>query len=721
MVKCRIVYAILMVILSAFTATLVVITRTNNLAKAEIDDDYKYAISTAPQGLKIDKNTFYISKFPENSAKVVASTNPNTHDTDIVQITNNRNQLGAIWSKVDNRNYIDINNEQTFSMWMYFGKQNSQAGDGMALVLQNDSREAIAKGPDGKPLFGQTLGVWGGDFDNNLTDPNVIANMAIKNSWAVEFDTFEDKNIDYKSILGLNNSFDATRNGDHIAYNYPDSPETYMSKTAIAPSSGVTPRHYFEMKHNVIRDNMNLSDGKWHHVTMCWDPTTSTMQLAYDDKEPDGTDTSWPIISTMPIDVSHFKLTDNKLRWGFTGATGTEFENNMVVFESIPAYVKGRTSTQIFDVTRNKYLDSTIKGKAVNNGDDLELIYNLEYLSGSKEWEGITASIDLPTNLIYTGGSIIYEDGSIEDIPLSKLKDKQLVYKLQRNLSENNLTAQIKLDGIANSDHSINIAKTHSSFKGDSFITYDDLQAFNIKVNKQILIDSKKENPIKLDKPADINIEGTARYLDNSYFYNRIFLLHTVLNGASEKTTSMSSDTLKGVFNTLIKSGDLRPGKNTLKIFVTDLYGNYSNELNFEIQIGKGTVAFGNVQKTVSFHTIHGQLPGSIIPRQGSWQVEVVDDRPAGASWEMQVYADSLYKGNDKFNGNIVYRDQEGKINPIAEPLSIFKQTKDVNDSQKINISDFWDSDRGVLLKMDGSNLMGEYSGQIHWVLIDGV
>jgi hypothetical protein len=42
---------------------------------------------------------------------------------------------------------------------------------------------------NGKPAPGETLGVWGADFDNSSSNPR-ISETAIQNSFAIEFDTF---------------------------------------------------------------------------------------------------------------------------------------------------------------------------------------------------------------------------------------------------------------------------------------------------------------------------------------------------------------------------------------------------------------------------------------------------------------------------------------------------------------------------------------------------
>jgi hypothetical protein len=93
-------------------------------------DDFKHAIETAPKGLDISDPTFLRGIFSNpgsnenmNSSKVIRRSNANSVDkTGILRVTHGKGQLGAIWSNIDNSNYLDISQDQSMSMWLYFGR-----------------------------------------------------------------------------------------------------------------------------------------------------------------------------------------------------------------------------------------------------------------------------------------------------------------------------------------------------------------------------------------------------------------------------------------------------------------------------------------------------------------------------------------------------------------------------------------------------------------------
>lgn len=69
----------------------------------------------------------------------------------------------------------------------------------------------------------------------------------------------------------------------------------------------------------------------WHHVTITWHPATdgktAHLEYSFNDYSKDGSqnditsgDNFAKVTATEPVDISTFS--SNKVRWGFTGATG---------------------------------------------------------------------------------------------------------------------------------------------------------------------------------------------------------------------------------------------------------------------------------------------------------------------------------------------------------------------------------------------------------------
>lgn len=153
-----------------------------------------------PGGLSIEKY-FTPGTFTGNKASVV----PNSNGTEYVHLIDSANngskQTSAVWSN-NNENYLNINQKQTLSMWIYFGslstsaKEDEGIEDGMAFVLQNGGTDAISN-IKGTVNSGETLGVWGSDSNKYAATekPEVdgvptLPEQAIQKSFAIEFDTY---------------------------------------------------------------------------------------------------------------------------------------------------------------------------------------------------------------------------------------------------------------------------------------------------------------------------------------------------------------------------------------------------------------------------------------------------------------------------------------------------------------------------------------------------
>ncbi|WP_125673064.1 hypothetical protein [Companilactobacillus allii] len=726
----------------SITTTFIIDNHIVSAAKLSDPADLNNAINTAPQGLDIKNGAFVVGTFGNNSAKVIDRNKTPDDKTGILQITSAANQLGSIWGDINKDNYIDLNNNQTLSMWLYFGRPVDPSlpagvGDGMAFVLQNSGIDAISRYTGPKPShnpsavnklgIGESMGVWGTDFnyDHGATSTTSIAKTAIQKSWAMEFDTFLNKATNYDDISGEGFSFDNLQNGQHIGANYPDSPSSYRQQTAYDYHSTGTPlaRDYYVLSHDGP-GSLSLTDANWHHITYNWNAATETMNYSFNDKKLDGTHINDAYTGSYQIDPSHFKLSDNKLRWGFTGSTGKYFENNLVVFESIPSFVSADSSVSIKDNTLDKVLSTS--DNYVDAGDDLSFIYNLNFESGSKEWENILASMNLPSQVSFESASIKYgDDPNVEVIPASEFSNSSVQHLLQRNLSNSNKQATIEIHTkVKPVTSAVSVPKSHASFKGDNFIIDDDAQAFNIRYKdiSTLNLSTDVEGTINYDNlmsaPETTVINGLVKNSTGKVIDNSTTDVHTELNGVKQSYKLNGQN--PGEFVVNVKRSDLIAGKNTLTIYAEDVSGKKSNEIKIIFDIGGG-LTFG-VVNDVSFKTINQGLKDQLVQRQSGWRVEVVDGRTPGQSWDLQAKADNLYSDNDtKLNGNLVFKDEDGNLSSLIDYQSVKTHIKNITDVQTIDVAGLWTKNAGILLQMNEVNPSGKYTGKIHWNLIDSV
>ncbi|WP_338216163.1 lectin-like domain-containing protein [Companilactobacillus muriivasis] len=719
----------------------------------QIDDpvDLAHALKTAPRGLDISDPTFQLGEFKGNAANVFRRGKDDNDSTGILQVTNKTKQLGAIWSNIDDKNYIDISQDQTMSMWLYFGKPIDKSrprnvGDGMAFVLQNDIRGKNAISTfDGKPAPGETLGVWGADFDNSNreTKEEDIAKTSIQNSYAIEFDTFADILNKYGDVMsGEGVAFDLgipidpydNKRFQHIGMNYPNYSSTYKRHLVNEMDESL---HYFtknyigenvEINNGSKLNEMYLTDAQWHHMTVKFEHNTHTLSFDYDDKDLDGTYKTPKKSASKALCMKNFNLGDRKkLRWGFTGSTGKFMENNLIVFESIPSFVSADTSASIKNVTKNYTIAD---GDHVDIGDDLDFTYNLNYESGSKEWSKILASMNLPSNVTFHSGSVIYNDdaGNVEKILLSEYANNNVRHTLLQNLSDSNKKATIVLHTTVNSvDTQTPVGEAVAKFSSDNFIINDKTPNFIIDVNELNISAKSSElvNYDSLDKVPDaISINGEVWYSKIPTTNPSTVKIKSSLDGSTlEDTTATVSNTSKAPFVFSIDKSKLHIGKNTLTIYGQDSNNNKrTKEVTIIFNIG-GIVSFGTVSDTVAFKDVTLGYKGEIVPRKPGWQVEVIDGRSNQKGWTLQAMATPLVnsKTNNQLVGDIVYRDDNGKISSLLALTDIYSHAKSTNEIETFDVANAWTKNNGMLLRLNGKNKAGLYSGKIDWHLVDSI
>lgn len=743
-------------------------------------EDLKNAINSAPRGLDISDPTFLRGDFSNegssenmNSSKVIRK--GTTDKTGILRVTHGFNQLGSIWSNIDKSNFLDISQDQSMSMWLYFGRPIDQSkplevGDGMAFVLQNAQDNPLAMNKwggikaisrfHGNPAPGETLGVWGADFDNANSIFNIpISQTAIPNSFAIEFDTFLNRLTLANDINGKGVSFDADlafgRNddgsmkytqqikGQHISMDYPDGPSyddfdfdgpnddaTYVLGTG---SGNIGTRAFFKMNHKNLEDNLNLTNSKWHHMTVKFDHSTSSLTYIFDDKDINGNMLNSNTTKTQKLKMSHFKLGDsNKLRWGFTGSTGRFSENNLIVFESIPSFVNADSSVSLKDTTKG----NTIPGNdnKVNVGDELDFIYDLNYKNGSKEWSEILASMNLPKEVTFVNGTITYDNNPDyrENISSNEFKNGKVEHLLQKSLSNENNHAKIELHTTVNNQtEQIDVGKQHAHFASDNFIVDDDTPPFTITIPEMSLTTdpSGTINYKSMDlTPEKTPIKGTVRYFSGKNISPSNVTVHYNVNNKDYESFKLSGSLSdKALFDLDILKTQLILGNNTVKIYAEDSFGKRTSPSLINIFIGGG-LEFGTVSKDVAFDTVKGGYAGQLVPRKGEWQLEVVDGRIGKNSWTLQASASPLEKEvsgkptGEVFKGEIVYKNIMGKILPLKNLTGIYANSKDSDSKQTINVTNEWNSKLGMFLKVnDNNNSSGTYTGKITWSLIDGI
>lgn len=740
--------------------------------------------AVVPDGIKNLNDWFNVGQFTlplgsTNSGAILEpGTSPNMTNQAVVKISeyNQTNSVAAIWSKRDqtgtneiNQNYIDVNRRQTMSMWMFFGGDSNAKtlnGDGMAFVLQNSGPNAFnssdAYGVTGAGVGGETLGVWGSVLANSNTSlqtanntSQMIAGRAIKNSWALEFDTYPNMN---KQGFDSNFDTDLTSTADHIASGFPASPYTYNGSHANGPS----------MRHTGLIQNRNISNylanGQWHHLTITWEPANVAtnnggsgaaypqIKYSFNDKNLDGTPSSDAVTQTVPIqekDASGNVISNdpfhlngsNKLYWGFTGSTGTRTENNLIIFETIPSIAEADLTSTLYDVTqdnREVTTGGTDQANSVNDGDELALTYNSKYLSGSKPWTNIVANINLPTNITYKNATITYGDNTTpaDTIALSG-SQTTMKYALAKALSSTDVkNATLTIHGTAKSSTGSDgkplattaVASTHASFDGDNLYTDVMTTPFKIVQPKTITLTATDNTNQSIKIGDSVTLGGKVAYNTSTTVDPSKFQVYATINGSTSKITTPMSNILDSgktdTFHFPISADDLKDGTNDIIFTVEDDYHNVSNQIEYHITV-VGSLLL-TTTNTSSFKTVNSFPTQRIIGRSDDWNIFVTDEREKNASWTLQAQtSDLINKGsaNAKWNnGGIIFVDKNGNQKSLYDNLTtIASGTKNTDDAQTFQISKQWLADQGILLKQSTYQISGTYQGTITWTVSDGI
>ncbi|VDG33503.1 extracellular protein [Lactobacillus zymae] [Lactiplantibacillus mudanjiangensis] len=684
------------------------------------------ALSSMPNGVSAISDVFTIPTLtPTNVAKIVQSTNTANPNAKAVQVTDAKSQVGAIWANTANK--VDLSNNWTASMWMYFGSSSTPA-DGMAFVMQNVGTSAITSGLSSKIAPGQTLGVWGLDNNKATGSADTVAGRAIQKSWALEFDEFVNDSV----AVGANSGYDhlSGNDGPHLASNYPGESSTY----AVHGNSSLG--YYTTMTHNGTIYS-TLSDGAWHHVSLKWvaptgSSTTGSMTYTFNDKNA-SSGLAQPATGskTVNVDISKLGLTatsaDKSVYWGFTGSTGTQYTNNMVVFESVPGLVNADTDLTVTDNTQDGR--TVTDNDNINGKDALTYKYKLTYNSGTSDWKSIATKLKQNSNVTFNKGGIDYSNGDTESLTSTELGDTTAIaHTLKDSLSLTNPTATLTLKGTAK-DVATNtsVASSLQSFSGTTNIGTVATPAFTIKPARQLTLSMSSGNATSVDAGKSINLQGmlvAESSAANDTLKNGDVTMHVSLdNGNTIDSFTMngtsSDSTSSGYFNFNLPATKLTTGDNKVTVYGVDDNGNQSNQVTFTIKLN-GTLAFSDLSGTVSFGS-DNKIPTkeTLLKASSDWSVKVSDTRTSGSKWYVYATASKLTSSQHDFDGNLVYIDSSGNKQVLTNKSALIANGASDGTTTATDIASGWSSSTGIFLDVQPSVYAGSYSGTVTWTLAD--
>lgn len=732
------------------------------------------ALANAPQGTPMS-NYFTIAQkntagnaVSNNTASVVTATSPVAGmSNNAVRITTDeQNKIGAIWSTKES---FDLSKNQVASMWIFASNskpttptdKSGDPGDGMAFVLQNAGNTDQFSGA------GESLGVWGIDPKTTKSNTQALADTAIPNSWALEFDTHTNNTVP-SGISNINNvnpsafdlgdaykivNADGTGAGSnifygaqHLASNYPGQSGSYdaLGTFKVGGIFINSSYYYYGLTHlGCMGVGNSLANGTWHHVTMDYTaPTTAgangSMTYTYDDKNPQ---TGEPQKSsynpmTVPIDLTAFNLSGDqtKIRWGFTGSTGDSTESNMVIFDQIPGETKtNATADMTYEKDGNNVAVATDGSTQIPGGSKVTLNYTAQRQSGDADWEGLNAELKIP-DYITPGGTakITYADGSTRNATVTKQNDGYAILNLADDGSDKGLTlastdaVKVSIGGQAQNPAN---GATYSSgtdltsyFKGTNAVSTATTPDFSITHADIPMIKlSMDQSKIYVNPGQDAVITGKVTPL-NGYTLTNLFLNPywtaegETFNHLMPAVTLSNYNQDKG-FSFTFPSSKL--GLGTYTLFTNaNSSGNLSEIIPITIVVGN--VAFGSNSGDLTYSSAISGSKQIIERTDPNWSFNINDTEAKGTEWTLSAKASALTSDTDSstLDGQLVYSSDGKNFQPLSPTVgTTITNHKSSGTGTPFNIASEWKDNTGILLQLNGGAIEGHYHGQVDWTL----
>ncbi|WP_261809984.1 lectin-like domain-containing protein [Levilactobacillus humaensis] len=696
-------------------------------------EDLHHALATTPQGIQL-QDYFVPGTSLNNHAKIVDSQNPLVHNTQAVRLTNSESQVGSIWSTP--KNTFKLNEPQTVSMWLYFGgaaswmtnvdPMKAPTGDGMAFVLQNDQRgvSATTQMPGDKPL-GETLGVWGADTEPQDSNTGQVASSAIQKSWAVEFDSYINNDTSFGGA-GKWNSFDVSQDPDHpikfphIASNYPGDRNSYQKKQLREGGIlgwGVNTAYFTSLNHNGLIQGNNfqfLSDHQWHHFTLRYEPQvgtdTSKGQISYtfNDKDPKTGVTLPGLKQTVELDKSKVDNGTHETQWGFTGATGSLSENNLVVFDQVPDLVEVSANTHMADLTQGT---NVAKTQMVRERDQVQLNYQVKYLNGKEQWNDVIADLKVPKNITLSSGSMTLASDPDHPTTIDEadLKNNEVTRPITAGLSATSTGATFSFTGKVK-DGTGSVAPLTSQFRGKEAVAETSTPEFTVDPTLDLKL--AIPNSLYVDPGKGAHITGKVQIGDPAW-HNSDVHLQMSINGQSLEEPLKDSDE-RGVIDVDLPASFITKKTNTLTVTATGPDPTHNSQTK-TMTIYIGELAFTSATPQVTFK---GKLTGTMqrLACAQPLDLTITDTREKGNGWHLEAVASQLKRADGKsLDGDLQYF-KDGQFLSLDAAQTVASHTND-GVTTMTHLSS--ETNQGLVLQVEGGAISGDYSGQVSWLLMN--
>lgn len=660
-----------------------------------------------------------------------------------VTVVNNAlpNQSGAIWSQEANK--IDLTKDFTSTMLLNFGDSAALAADGMAFVMHNDSSKTGAIQPSNTP--GNQLGVWAPQLSDSSSN-TVEVNKAIQNSFAVEFDTYQNNNWDVSDFSQEQSwgrySINETQisGQSHIAYGFPSQTSSYYVGQTSSGIFGLTTKYSSALKHQGLQTfSTTISNGRWHTFKVSWSAANKTLTYSFDNQAQP------TVVNINPMQT----FGSNSVYWGFTGKTGTYSERNAVAFQSISnipttkqdfkSYHKNADGSQGNEVTQTNpakpnedllgvingmntsnttdtsWKSVAIRGKKMGTDSNQGYIYNSgagitingKKLDGSSNFQ--TPAVDL------NGNAQTVRNAKDTDLFSTKLGDYGTGINLGDIAMGSTITTKVNFkagsptptDGKSNLGSEMDIRLDGTTASEETMMNAYVTSVPTMNLNNQ----ATANNPTII---TDSTLTLSGKWQQPSNDSKAVGTLNYSIDDGPNKTVALNS--IGGDFTQKIDLSGLSMSQvHKVSAYISNAGYNEKSNVATTYVTG-GSLSFSQINSNIGFSAgITGQ--NQLLGRNSeNWAPTVRDTRGKGSSWTLMAQASPLVRTSDnkQLDGNLVYVANKQTTN-ITNTATVVANKVTTTDFDETAVT--WSKDAGIMLQYGGGAYSGEYTGTIKWTL----
>ncbi|WP_182914700.1 WxL domain-containing protein [Paenibacillus thiaminolyticus] len=167
-----------------------------------------------------------------------------------------------------------------------------------------------------------------------------------------------------------------------------------------------------------------------------------------------------------------------------------------------------------------------------------------------------------------------------------------------------------------------------------------------------------------------------------------------------------------------IPADQLPVGTHLIEVYAIDDTGRKSNVEIVTVHV-TGKLVFTHAAQYISFEQAKIASHPSLSTRTLDWDIRVQDTRGKGSSWRLSATLAEPFTDDrgHELKDALIYVDEKGIETTMEPGIAVDVYTNATQDDQEISID--WEKNQGIVMKLNPYAYAGNYTGVIHWDLVD--